>query len=169
MSLDFTDDQSTLLPVMAWCRQATSHYLSWCWPRSLSPYGVTGHNELTDHIVFHHWTIVKLLRTIFKLYIRQEDWRLVGTSGHGDKSSPSLYLDQCQLIIHSANKIRTCLFIQNMFWGYIGIWLWVSEWETRKYKFDLLWPGEAIWHHRPGSTLDQVMTLCLMAPSHYLN
>ena len=26
---------------MAWCCQATSHYLSQCWPRSLSPYGVT--------------------------------------------------------------------------------------------------------------------------------
>ena len=26
---------------MAWCRQATSHYLSQCWPRSLSPYGIT--------------------------------------------------------------------------------------------------------------------------------
>ena len=41
MSLDFTDDQSTLVQAMAWCRQATSHYLSQCWPRSLSPYGVT--------------------------------------------------------------------------------------------------------------------------------
>ena len=41
MSLDLTDDQSTLVQVMAWCRQATSHYLSQCWPRSLSPYGVT--------------------------------------------------------------------------------------------------------------------------------
>ena len=41
MSLDFTDDQSTLVQVMAWCHQATSHYLSQCWPRSLSPYGVT--------------------------------------------------------------------------------------------------------------------------------
>ena len=41
MSLDFTDDQSTLVQVMAWCRQATSHYLGQCWPRSLSPYGVT--------------------------------------------------------------------------------------------------------------------------------
>ena len=26
---------------MAWCHQATSHYLSQCWPRSVSPYGVT--------------------------------------------------------------------------------------------------------------------------------
>ena len=39
--LDFTDDKSTLVQVMAWCHQATSHYLSHCWPRSLSPYGVT--------------------------------------------------------------------------------------------------------------------------------
>ena len=41
MSLDFTDDQSILVQVMAWCHQATSHYLSQCWPRSLSPYGIT--------------------------------------------------------------------------------------------------------------------------------
>ena len=41
MSLDFTDDPSTLLQVMAWCRQATSHYLSQCWPRSLSSNGIT--------------------------------------------------------------------------------------------------------------------------------
>ena len=26
---------------MAWCGQATSHYLSQCWPRSMSPNGVT--------------------------------------------------------------------------------------------------------------------------------
>ena len=41
MSMDFTDDQSTLVQVMTRCHQATSHYLSQCWPRSLSPYGVT--------------------------------------------------------------------------------------------------------------------------------
>ena len=41
MSLDFADDQSTLVQIMALCRQATSHYLSQCWSRSLSPYGVT--------------------------------------------------------------------------------------------------------------------------------
>ena len=40
-SLDFTDDQSTLVQVVAWCCQATSHYLSQCWPRFLPPYSVT--------------------------------------------------------------------------------------------------------------------------------
>ena len=41
MSLYFTDDPSTLVQVMAWCRQAANHYLIQCWPRSLSSYGVT--------------------------------------------------------------------------------------------------------------------------------
>ena len=39
MSLDSTGDQSTLVQVMAWCHQATSHYLNQCWLRS--PCGVT--------------------------------------------------------------------------------------------------------------------------------
>ena len=41
MPWDLTDDKSTLVQVMAWCRQATSHNLSQCWPSSMSPYGVT--------------------------------------------------------------------------------------------------------------------------------
>ena len=41
MSLDFSDDQSTLVQVMAWCPQATSQHLSQCWPRSLLAYGVS--------------------------------------------------------------------------------------------------------------------------------
>ena len=41
MPWDLTDDKSTLVQVMAWCHQATSYYLSQCWPRSMSPYGVT--------------------------------------------------------------------------------------------------------------------------------
>ena len=32
-----------------------------------------------------------------------------------------------------------------------------------------LWPTYAIWRHKSGSTLVQVMACCLMAPSHYLN
>ena len=41
MLLDLIDEYSTLVQAMARCRQATSHYLSQCWPRSMSPYGVT--------------------------------------------------------------------------------------------------------------------------------
>ena len=41
MPLDLTDDKSTLVQVMAWFRQAPSHYLNQCWPRSMSPNGIT--------------------------------------------------------------------------------------------------------------------------------
>ena len=41
MSEILTNEKSTLLQVMAWCHQATSHYLSQRWPRSMLPYGIT--------------------------------------------------------------------------------------------------------------------------------
>ena len=72
MSLDLTD-KSTLVQVMAWCHQATSLYLSQCWPRPLSPSGVTKPqwvlNQVPGHIqgirpwlydqfgLFWHWII----------------------------------------------------------------------------------------------------------------
>ena len=52
MSLDFTYDQSTLVQVMAWCRQATSHYLNQSWPVSLSPCGVTRLQWVNLNILF---------------------------------------------------------------------------------------------------------------------
>ena len=36
--------ESTLAQVMAWCHQASSHYLSRCWPRFMSAYSVTRPN-----------------------------------------------------------------------------------------------------------------------------
>ena len=47
MSLDLTDDKSTLVQVMAWCRQAKSHCLSQYWPSSICRHLASlGHNEL---------------------------------------------------------------------------------------------------------------------------
>ena len=40
MPQDLTDDKSRLVQLMAWCRQATSHYMSQCWISSLSLYSV---------------------------------------------------------------------------------------------------------------------------------
>ena len=62
MPRDFTDDKSTLVQVLAWCRQATSHYLGQCWPRYILPYGVArpqwvklyshmGHND-ENYVLF---------------------------------------------------------------------------------------------------------------------
>ena len=43
MSLHLTNDMWTLAQLMAWCHQATSHYLNLnqCWPRCMSPNGIT--------------------------------------------------------------------------------------------------------------------------------
>ena len=56
-SLDLSDEKSTLVQVMAWCRQATSQFLNQCWPRFLPPYSVTrpqwvntGFDESSDHL-----------------------------------------------------------------------------------------------------------------------
>ena len=50
-----TDDKSTLGQVMAWCRQATSHYLSQCWPRSMLPNGVTRPQWVNTTVEKHTW------------------------------------------------------------------------------------------------------------------
>ena len=55
---DLTDDKSTLVQVMAWCRQATSHYLSQCRPSSLSHMASLGLNELNvEELSWVHCTI----------------------------------------------------------------------------------------------------------------
>ena len=40
MPQDLIDDNSTLFQVMAWCFQATSHYLNQCWTRSVLPFSI---------------------------------------------------------------------------------------------------------------------------------
>ena len=47
------DGKSTLVQIMAWCRQATSHYLSQCQSRSMSPYGITKPKSVKWNIIIH--------------------------------------------------------------------------------------------------------------------
>ena len=55
MSQGLTDDKSTLVQVMDWCRQAASHYLSQCSPSSMSPLASLGHNVFwgRNHQIYH--------------------------------------------------------------------------------------------------------------------
>ena len=50
MPQHLTDHLSTLVQVMAWCHQATSHYLSQCWPRSMLPFDVTRPQWVNIHL-----------------------------------------------------------------------------------------------------------------------
>ena len=57
MPLDLTYDKSKLVQVMAWCRQATSHYLSWA-NVVLNPcrhMTSIGYNELRESTLSWHW------------------------------------------------------------------------------------------------------------------
>ena len=68
MPQDFTDDKSTLAQVTTWCRQATSHYLGQCWPRSVSPYGVARPqwvNTLRIWCSVHNLSIVPIINGVF--------------------------------------------------------------------------------------------------------
>ena len=42
MQLDYIEDMSILVQIMAWHHLTTSHYVNQCWRRSIVPYGVTG-------------------------------------------------------------------------------------------------------------------------------
>ena len=86
MPLDLTDDMSTLVQVMAWCRQATSHYLSQCWPRFMSPYGVTRPQwvkisfplnlNYNEKIIHGLQSIIEC--TSFKVWVRYFVWNFKG-------------------------------------------------------------------------------------------
>ena len=58
-------------------------------------------------------------------------------------------------------------------WNVVNCYLkdelqWRSNGNTI-FSFNALRPSDAIWQHRSGSTLAQVMACCLTAPSPYLN
>ena len=140
MSLDFTDDQSTLVQVMAWCHQATSHYLRQCWPSFMSSYGVTR----------PQWV---------KCDTAQESqWHSILCSKRR-KCPP--YILQIQ---KTSDLLKHCSFpISSLSPSHIP-----SRWNLIS-QLNSLWPSDAIWQQRSGSTMVQVMACYLMAPSHYLN
>ena len=106
MPLDLTDDKSTLVQVMAWCRQATSHYLSQCWPRSMSPNGITGlqwGKTVRPSPIQYPWISTAIPDTIVKWTLR--------------------------------NKIRSCLSEWNFLWRWyiMGGYHWFIPWLVAKW------------------------------------
>ena len=68
MSLDLSYNKSTLVQVKAWCHQATSHYLNQCWPRSVSPYGVTGPQWVKERPLWLSLACFQLVWTLLDGY-----------------------------------------------------------------------------------------------------
>ena len=89
MPINLIDGKSTLVEVMAWCRQATSHYLSLCWPRSQLPYGVIRPQWVND-------TAEPCYNMVYHDVILQEHMAMISTGNRRDyeftKDTPCLAL-----------------------------------------------------------------------------
>ena len=82
MPLNLTDDKSTLVQVMAWCRQATSHYLSQCWPRSMSPNGVTRPQWVKSYTA--PVLVLPIMRRSMRGRVMTKLWTLMGGGQMGN-------------------------------------------------------------------------------------
>ena len=98
---------------------------------------------------------------------------MVPTVSQSQHVAPNHYLNQFWLIVSSFDPQKwtdCCKILIN-----------VQRFVLKKIHFkiasilflpqciNLLWPSDAMWWHRTGSTLARVMACCLVAPSHYLN
>ena len=78
-------------------------------------------------------------------------------------------------------QVRVTAVLQQPCGDTCQVWMWFSksnQWFHKsrymntmyiiKGEINSLWPSDAMWRYRSGSTLAQVMACCLTAPSHYL-
>ena len=72
MNACLIDDESTLAQVMAWCLTAPSHYLSQCWPRSISPYGLT-RLQWVNHQTWAEFILEKI-KIYLHFFIISQHW-----------------------------------------------------------------------------------------------
>ena len=147
-----TDDKSTLVQVMAWCRQATSHYLNQCWPRSPTPYGITRPPFLPSDAI----------------------WLLVGTELEPEQQwSPKFckcFTNFKTRFYHSWYTMHFTFFVLGHM-GYLrngGVshCLFCVTFYQPGDVINSSWPRNIIWWRGSESALAQVMAWCLMAPSH---
>ena len=133
MPLDLTDDKSALVQVMAWCHQATSHYVSQCWPRFMSPYGVTRPQWVKTLAM--RWTQIKKVLTLTLLII----W-------------PSFFKENSRMLkgISMAIKCKTAVTPLLTHWSYCSLALshryWVPGCVQFDCKFGLASSGQVWWH-----------------------
>ena len=125
MSLDFTDDQSTLVQVMAWCCQATSHYLSPCWPMisvaiwcywaRMSKNSIhlsVRQAECKNHFLGMYHSLVRNMHTIYKYMLYQVL--------HQKCSCPTV--ECCRYSTH-ASAISISKIIKDVFTFHIISWI----------------------------------------------
>ena len=107
MPQDLTDDKSTLVQVMTWCRQATSHYLSQCWLSPLSSYDVAG-SQWANTELHIHWP-----RTMTLDWLPLKDF--LGVIG---KTAGIRWWIVCEFWNSSWLRKNTCLYDAFLIWKF---------------------------------------------------
>ena len=114
MSEDLTDVRSAVVQVMAWCRQATSHYMNPYKPRSLMPYGVTG----------PQWV---------KLYNVETDlWWHMASPGHNELKCIEcniVYEKKKHYLMHQSVSTLTHQAWKDLIWSGQPFWI-ITIWST---------------------------------------
>ena len=119
MLWDLTDDDSTLVQVIAWCCEAVSHYLSLCWPSSMAPLG-------------HDAVLLKSGRQMRPInapgdpepHHRWSGWRLVNSPKFRCWHSSSIVF---KLFIGCPNKN----YYKIMYTHYLSSWIYKYKWDGR--------------------------------------
>ena len=103
---------------MAWCRQATIYCLSQCWPRSMSPYGITRPQWVKELAKVHCW-----LEQLVMVHTIAPVWQTLCRTGHGISLVYPEYSDFSTRIINPfhlgngifyANLANTCIMPANV-------------------------------------------------------
>ena len=131
-------DVSTLVQVMAWCHQATSHYLSQCWPSCMSPFAV---------IRPQRWPVINKT----KLNIQYKNMPKF-TCFNSNNCSSSLGLQGCRYIctnqdrlLHGPSLVRTVN----------GIWDMASNWLVSPLcDHSFVWSKYSLGMHKSQCPLD---------------
>ena len=112
MPLDLNDNNLTLVQVMAWFRQASSHFRSQCWPRLLSPYSQHMQND----------PMLSVVNSYFK-----EGWyiQLSVIKNIHINAKRYLKMNQIHILFHCIMHLLGKSYVKTM--DYIMFILWLSK------------------------------------------
>ena len=109
------------------------------------------------HTIWVHW--------VFKYWFLHESQK----QGYLNNDGPISFTTFLLLLKFNVNFVlllNKCHYSDHYNLLYMLCWKKFHVLRERR-KFKSLWPSDAIWWHRSGSTLVQVMACRLTAPSHY--
>ena len=116
MSQNTFDDKSTLVQVMAWCHQATSHYLNQCWHRSMLLYGITRPLWVNTSYADFFWGNMKIHLHFLSFLETAKVQEICALRS----------LTFSQEILKMANSYKQCVIIETMYMTLLMQWRYCS-------------------------------------------